>query len=282
MLSIRPLRRVLAATMLAIGIASVAFASPAWSESVLNLAYGPNAKHRADVFLPARGAKGLRTAIVFIHGGGWRRGSRKRLRFIGRALAEMGHVAVSIDYRLYPEVTFPAFVVDGARAVAWVRASASRFGIAPDRIYLMGHSAGAHIAMLLALDRRYLKAFGVPHESIRGAIGLAGPYSFRPHRLARLRRIFEHDPEAARPINYARNTGPRLLLLHGRSDGVVPAQQATDLAEAYRRAGGSVRLKIFDGVGHNGVLLAFASALRWRVPVFQEVRGFVGAPSNGK
>lgn len=84
------------------------------------------------------------------------------------------------DYRLYPETTYPGFMDDAAAAVVWARAHAAEFGADPQRIFLMGHSAGAHIAMLLTTDRHYLAQHGVDPHALAGAIGLAGPYDFLP------------------------------------------------------------------------------------------------------
>lgn len=247
------------------------------ASEILDLAYGPNPRHRLDIYLPETKTSRAKTTIIFFHGGGWRRGTRERYKFVGRALTKLGYVAVLANYRLYPEVKFPAFVDDAARAVAWVRRNAARYQMGGNRLYLMGHSAGAHIAMLLALDPRYLKNAGVPRQTILGAIGLAGPYSFNPLRLARLRPIFaDHpNPEEARPVVFARNVGPRLLLLHGGADRIVSARQSRELAKAYRAAGGKAGLIIYEGVDHAGIVLALHELFSWRAPVAEAVRKFI-------
>ncbi|MCZ6861350.1 MAG: alpha/beta hydrolase [Alphaproteobacteria bacterium] len=261
--------------------------SPAGAATeILNLAYGPNPRHRLDIYLPEtrasseKNSERAKTTVIFFHGGSWRRGSRERYKFVGRAIAELGYVAVLANYRLYPEVKFPAFVDDAARSVAWVRRNAARYKLGGKRLYLMGHSAGAHIAMLLALDPRYLKNAGVPRKSILGAIGLAGPYSFNPLRLARIRPIFaDHpNPDEARPVVFARNVGPRLLLLHGSADRIVSARQSQDLANAYRAAGGKAALLIYEGVGHAGVVLALHERFSWRAPVAKALQKFIEGP----
>ncbi len=267
-----------------IGLAAVpalmlATAAPAAAQSTLDIAYGPAARHRLDVFRPVARDGRPRKVILFFHGGSWRRGSKDRTRFVPRTLARRGYVAVSANYRLFPRVRFPAFMTDAARAVAWVRANIRRFGGDPDRIYLMGHSAGAHIAVLLALDPRYLRAAGVPRAAIRGAIGLAGPYAFRPRRVRWLSGIFARHPRPnARPIAYATNIGPRLLLLHGAHDRLIRQSDPEAMAAAYRRAGGRVRLRVYPDLNHISVLMSLAPHLGGDGPVEADILDFVGRP----
>jgi len=241
--------------------------------------YGPSLRHRVDIFMPDPPKPGMRRkAVVYFHGGGWMVGSRMLNHDIGRALSEMGFVGVIADYRLYPFVRFPAFVHDGARAVAWLRKNAARYGVGRDRIFLMGHSSGAHIAMLLALDPRYLRNAGVPLHAVRGAIGLSAPYTSNPKRIPIFRPIFAGlaNAEAARPITFAGNVGPRLLLLHGGADLTIPPEEAREMARRYREAGGAATVRVYPGANHMDPALAFAEARRWRYSVFKDVKAFVG------
>jgi acetyl esterase/lipase len=265
----------------AILAAAVVHATPGAAQVAVDIAYGPSSSQRLDVFrrrLPG-GEGRLRKTILFFHGGGWSRGTKDRLHFVGRTLAAAGYIVVSADYRLYPEVRFPTFVYDAARATAWVHANIRRWGGDRNRIYLMGHSAGAHIAMLVALDPRYLRAAGVPRSVIRGVIGSSGPYSFDPHRHWRNRKTFAAHPGInARPITYVAHHGPRLLLMQGGLDRRVLQSDAEAMAAAYRRAGGWVRLLIYPRWGHNGPLLALTPRRRESAPVLAEIAKFVGRP----
>jgi len=222
-----------------------------------------------------------RIAVVYFHGGGWTIGSRVLEHYIGRAIAEMGYVAVLADYRLYPLVRFPAFVHDGAKAVAYIRRNAAKYGVGPNRIYLMGHSAGAHIAMLLALDPRYLEGAGVPVGAVQGVIGLSGPYTARPRRTL-FRPIFRRtdDPDAARPVAFARNVGPRMLLIHGGADLTIRPEQAREMARRYRDAGGVVKVRVYPGANHMQTVTSFSQSERWRYPVFKDVKNFIGTPDG--
>jgi acetyl esterase/lipase len=137
--------------------------------------YGPLARQGVDVYTPKQAAEQPRAVVIFFYGGGWQTGSKGEYRFAGEALAAQGFVAVVPDYRVYPEVRFPLFLEDGAGAVRWVHDHIQEFGGDPQRVFLMGHSAGAHIAAMLALDPRYLAAQGLAPKDLRGFIGVAGP-----------------------------------------------------------------------------------------------------------
>jgi poly(3-hydroxybutyrate) depolymerase len=125
-----------------------------------NIAYGPDPKHRLDVYMPQGAAAASRPVVVFWHGGRWREGDKSDYRFVGAALAECGYVAVIANYRHYPQVKMPGFMDDAAQAASWADAHAGEFGGARERLYLMGHSAGAQLAALVTLDPRYFAATG--------------------------------------------------------------------------------------------------------------------------
>jgi len=136
---------------------------------VRHLHYGPSPAQIVDVYAPDRAADA--PVVVFIHGGSWRTGDPDMYAFVGAALAARGIVTVLAGYRLYPQATYPAFLQDSARAVAFARDYAAGFGGNPACLFVMGHSAGAYNALMLALDPRWL----APGTALVGAIGLAGP-----------------------------------------------------------------------------------------------------------
>ena len=239
-------------------------------ELVSDLAYGGAERHRLDVYTPAEVGRPL-PVIVFFHGGHWRSGDKARYRFAADALVAQGYAVVVPNYRLWPEVGFPGFVEDGAAAVAWVHANIADYGGDADELFLMGHSAGAHIAALIALDPRYLQAAGGSERWIDGMIGLAGPYE----RLAE--EVFGAPSalSAARPVNFVHPGQPPLLLLHGRDDETVPVRNSVRLATAAREAGARTEFYVYDGIGHVGILTALARPFRGRAPVIDEVDRFI-------
>ena len=245
-----------------------------------DLAYGRHERQRLDIYRPMA-AEAPAPVIVFLYGGAWRTGSRTMYRFLAAPLARRGHVVVVPDYRLYPEARFPDFLRDAAAATAWVRQRIDRFGGDPGRIILVGHSAGAHMALMLTLDPAWLGEVGMdPDRDMAGTVGLAGPYDFLPTADPQLRAVFPGPAAISQPIGFARAGAPPVLLLHGRDDRVVRAEQTLRMAAALRSAGGAVRDRVYDGVGHATLVGAVAGPLRWFAPVLEDIDGFARAPRS--
>jgi acetyl esterase/lipase len=240
-----------------------------------DVAYGEGPRRRLDVYAPAGRDRPL-PVIVFIYGGSWDSGDKDDYGFVGAALASRGFVTVLPDYRLVPEVRFPGFLEDCAAAVRWVSDHASEYGGDPRRIVLVGHSAGAYNAIMLALAADYLRNAGVDARSIRGAIGLAGPYDFLPFDVDATRNAFgqAHDPQLTQPVHFARADTPPLLLLWGEDDTTVGPRNLESLARAQRAAGGEVATKTYANVTHVGIMLALSRPFRGRAPVLNDVTVF--------
>jgi acetyl esterase/lipase len=242
-----------------------------------DIAYGEGDRRRLDVYTP-KTAVG-RPIIVFWYGGGWENGKKSQYRFVGAALANAGYVTVLPDYRLYPEAKFPAFVQDGADALAWVVSHAREIGGDPRRIYVAGHSAGAHLAAMLAYDRSQLERVGLPPDTVRGFIGLSGPYALDPNTDT-YRSIFGSPYSLAdwQPVQLARAGAPAALLIHGESDEVVYVGHARKLAAALEKLGVPVTLRTYPDRGHRDTVAAFARAAPHKLPVLEQIRGFIDPP----
>lgn len=255
-----------------------------------DLSYGVHSRQKLDVYRPrgdapstgtSTGTPPSRGVVVFFYGGSWDSGSKDDYRFVAEALTSRGFVAVVPDYRLYPAVTFPAFVEDGAQAVRWVHDNAARIGADPRCIYLMGHSAGAHIAALLTLDAHYLQDVGLNRGAIRATASLSGVYDFVPGTDTRpifgMRRGDPTPPEI-QPMHFADCGGaPPMLLIHGKQDDVTDPANALRLAARIRAAGGEVRTILYDQRGHAGVAMALAKPFRCLAPVLCDVATFFKA-----
>jgi acetyl esterase/lipase len=239
---------------------------------------GRNPRQVLDLYIPTRATPASRApVVVFFYGGSWQNGNRQLYRFVGEALARRGFVAVVPDYRVYPEVMFPAFVEDGAAAVRWVVENVAAYGGDDRRVFLMGHSAGAHIAAMLALDPSYLEAAGVDRARLHGMIGLSGPYDFLPLTDPKLQAVFgsARSQALSQPVRFVAASQPPLLLLHGLDDSTVSPGNSARLAAATTAAGASVKLIELPGYGHLGVLARMAAPLRAGSPVLDDIAEFV-------
>lgn len=236
------------------------------------LVYGPDPRQRLDVYRPAS-PSGPHPVIVFFYGGSWNSGSRAGYGFVGRALAARGFVVVVPDYRLLPKHAYPDFVEDGAAAVRWAEAHAGEYGGDPRRIVLAGHSAGAYIAAMLAVDERWL---GADRGAVKGLIGLAGPYDFLPADAPETEKAFGAwpHPEEVAPIGYAGPGDPPALLLAGAKDRVVSPFIAEAFALALTRAGVPAAFRKYAGVGHVGIVTALAQPFRARAPTLDDMAAF--------
>ena len=242
------------------------------------LVYDPEHGLSLDVYAPKDG--GPAAVVVFFYGGSWQGGKRRWFRYVGDALASNGVVAMIPDYRKFPDVRFPAFMHDAARAVAWAREHAREFGGDPSRVFVMGHSAGGQIAALLAADPRYLADVGMAPRQLAGMIGLAGAYAFLPF-VDDEARIFG-DNESGRydsqPINFVNGDEPPMLLLQGTDDDEVPPHNAEAMAERAQAMDGTAVLKIYPGVGHASILLSFARGRVGTVPALRDTLAFIAHP----
>lgn len=237
--------------------------------------YGRHPRHVLDIYPAAK--DGPSPVIVFFYGGGWEDGDRSDYLFVGQALAERGFTTVIPDYRVFPEVRFPGFLEDAAEAMRWVVDHIAEFGGDPRRVIAMGHSAGAHIAAMLAFDRKWLLRLGLDASvDLRAMIGLAGPYDFLPLHSSTLKEIFGPEIRLAgtQPINFVDAFAPPAFLATGKNDRTVEAGNSIRLTERIRCVGGESETKLYDRVNHRTLIGAFARPLRFLTPVLDDVVGF--------
>lgn len=246
-------------------------------KATVGIAYGPDERQKLDVYIPTEVADKPYPVLLFFHGGAWRDGERDGYGFLGRAFAARGIVTVVADYRKTPKVRFPAFVEDTAAAIAWVQTNIGTYRGDAGRIYLMGHSAGAHIAMMAALDPKWLAAQKLDSTSIKGVIGLAGPYDFLPLTTDSSKIALGHWPDLkeTQPIHYARADAPPLLLLTGDIDTVVKPRNSKALEARMAELGGQSKLKIYPKVDHADIIMAIARPFRSKAPVLADSVAFI-------
>lgn len=245
--------------------------------SVATTGFGPDPRHNLSIYRPEQGAHDA-PVIVFFYGGNWVSGERDDYAFVGRSLAERGFVVVIPDYRLYPHARYPAFLDDSARAVAWTARRIAQYGGDPRRIFVMGHSAGAYNAAMVALDPRWLRKQGSDPAVVRGWIGMAGPYNFLPIENETTRKVFPYPdtPRDSQPIAHVSATAPPALLIAARNDKTVePVRNTGALADRLRGAGVPVREVIYDNVNHATLVVTLSASLQRLAPSLDAVEAFV-------
>lgn len=250
--------------------------------TLTSIEYAPEHALSLDLYRP-REPGGPRPVVVFFYGGTWNSGARADYRFLADALTARGLLVVIPDYRLYPQVRYPAFLEDCAKAVAWTLRDIERYGGDPRRVFLFGHSAGAYNAAMLALDPRWLAGQGLTPEALRGWIGLAGPYDFLPSNNLRVQPVFFHPhyPALAQPIEHVRGAAVPAFIGAASDDTLVdPQRSSVQLAQRMQAEGAQVTLRLYERVNHLTLIGAFAWPLRWLAPVQRDVCEFLLSDST--
>lgn len=248
--------------------------------------YGSLPRQKLDVYTPTTPAPdGGWPVVVFFYGGTWNTGERAQFKFVGEAMAARGVLTLIADYRLYPEVRYPDFLMDSALAVAYGLENAKRLGGNRQRLFAMGHSSGGYNAAMVALDARWLRTTGHDLRELAGWIGLAGPYDFYPMENPEAMPVFFHPnyPPNSQPIGMARSGAPQTFLGAPTHDRLVdPERNTRQMAEKLQAAGVPVTLRFYERASHATLIGAFAWPLRWLAPVLEDVAAFVHASPPAK
>lgn len=241
-----------------------------------DIAYAPDERHRLDIYIPDYPREGA-PLIVFFYGGGWDSGSRSDYTFIGQAFAAEGYTVAIPDYRLYPEVRWRGFMSDAAQAVAYLGERFPEIAQGERGLVLAGHSAGAYIAAMLALDDTWLEEAGANPCQVQSVIGLAGPYDFLPLGSRTLREIFGpgEATDETQPITHVDAGDPPMLLVIGSNDVIVLPRNTTALAARLREAGVTVEERRYEDVSHAQIVGAMSVPFRSLAPTHDDVFRFL-------
>ena len=213
------------------------------------VAYGDDVQQQVDVTRRDE-AKDL-PVVIFLHGGVWQLGDRSQYRNVGVAFAARGFVSVVASYRLAPKYRWPAPADDAAAIVALAKKNAGRWGGDPSQIFVVGHSAGAQLAMVLLYDGRFLQTQGLTPKDLRGVVNLSGVFD--------LRSALDEDQvvlRAASPLDIAKKTGTPLLFITGPDDYLAMQRQTEAMTRALALLGEDAPVVVVDGRDHFGLVSA--------------------------
>jgi len=224
-----------------------------------------------------------RPTVIFFYGGCW--GACSQLdktdyRFIAQTLTDNEINTVIIDYRKFPQVKFPSIISDAAESVEWVTKNISRYGGNPNNIYLMGHSAGAHIASMLNFNKTYLTEN--TYKNIKGFIGLAGAYDFLPFDESYQPALFG-PPEnyyQSQTINFVTGNEPASLLMHGSNDTRVKRRNIESLSKKIKTMKGKVETRIYNNVDHISIVSSLSIPFRSTKPILSDILKFINQTDN--
>ena len=242
-----------------------------------DISYGSVTRQQLDIYIPKHQASNKLPVVLFFYGGSWESGEKEDYLFAAEAFASRGYVTVIPNYRVYPEVKFPEVMQDPAYAARWVKTHIAEYGGDPDQIFMVGHSAGAHLLTMLAINTHYLGQVALTPKDFKGYVGLAGPYDFLPLKSTRLKEIFgsEETQWKSQPIRFVDGKNPALLLLVGLKDGVVWPHNTYNLAAEIKQHQGMVEVVEFPDYGHIDMVVKLAKPLRGNSRLLDEVDAFM-------
>lgn len=240
-----------------------------------NISYGEQLWQKLDLHIPSKKNKTELPVLIFFYGGSWDSGNKEQYFFAARAFTKLGYLVVIPDYVKYPQGKFPTFIEDGATALAWVKQNIGNYGGNTKKLFVVGHSAGAHLGALLVADQSYLQAVDLSPDVVTAFAGLAGPYNFTPE-ARRIVRVFQ--PSSNYPkmkvMNHVDGNEPPMFLAHGSSDSTVGVANKDTTIEAIQKVGGKYKDINYQGVSHVGILLSLHSLFDGKATPAKDIDDF--------
>jgi acetyl esterase/lipase len=216
-----------------------------------------------DIYFPTDGnSNGPWPVVVYIHGGGWTQGDKTQGKWLANWLNPYGYAVVLVNYRMYPDFYFPAFIEDPKCAVRFLRAHAREYSLNPRRMAAWGSSAGGHLALLLGTTNKNVgwDVGEYPGQSsrVQAVVDIAGPTDLTvrgtPNLEPLIRLAFNAVPKDRgpySPVTYASADDPPIFMVHGDQDDVVQLQQSKTMYDALIQVGGQAQLVIAKNGTHS-------------------------------
>ncbi len=254
-------------------------------ETKQNIAFDSHPKLQYDLYYPKSKNTSLNETpvIVFFYGGSWNRGDKSEYEFVGRRLASMGYIIAVPNYRLYPEVKYPAFLEDNIKAVKAIQSEIKKTEYAAlkpaEKFIMMGHSAGAYNAAMLAFDPTWASQIQSDKNAlIKGFIGMAGAYNIYPIKDTEVQPVFHHPdyPPESQPIQFAGKTQPPSLILSPETDTLVSIERNSQtLHNALSEAGNTSVIKTIEGTDHVTLIATLSPLLFFKGSSTEPIKEFV-------
>lgn len=258
-----------------------------------NILYGDEPSQDLDMYYPKLLVQAMQTQqtqknssndypmVVFVYGGSWENGNKEDYAFVGQSFAQAGYVTAVINYRKAPEHVYPDYVQDTAQAIAWSYENAARFYADPQRLAVVGHSAGAFNTVAAVSNEAFLAPYGIKPSDIRAVVGIAGPYSYDFRKFSSA-TAFPKDatPDEVMPDRRIKGPQPPYLLLTAENDKIVYAQNTINMTQALQAYGASVETGVIKGASHATSIGAMASPLRWVNDVRAQVLQYLDKTLN--
>ncbi|TXD96034.1 alpha/beta hydrolase [Psychrobacter frigidicola] len=219
--------------------------------------------------------------VVFVHGGSWESGSKEDYAFVGQSFAQAGYITAVINYRKAPEHVYPDYVKDTAQAIAWSYDNAARFHANPQRLAVVGHSAGAFNMIAAVSNEDFLATYGMKPSDISAVVGIAGPYSYDFRKYGgSVAFAADATPDEVMPDRQIKGKQPPYLLLTAENDKVVYDQNTIKMTQALKEFGATVENSEIKGASHATSIGAMASPLRWVNDVRAQVLRYLDKELN--
>lgn len=255
-----------------------------------DILYGDEATQDLDVYYPKPLAQAMQAQqaitdtypmVVFVHGGSWESGNKEEYAFVGQSLAQAGYVTAVINYRKAPEHVYPDYVEDTAQAIAWSYKNAASLHADPQRLAVIGHSAGAFNAVAAVSNEDFLAPYGISPDDITAVVGIAGPYSY-DFRKFDSSSAFASDatPDDVMPDRQLKGPQPPYLLLTAENDKTVYDTNTVKMTKALKDYGATVENGEIKGASHATSIGAMAPPLRWVNDVRAQVLSYLKKELN--
>jgi acetyl esterase/lipase len=239
-----------------------------------DIPYGSEPWQKLDIYR-AQDSDENTPVIVFFFGGGWSWGDKTYFEFVADSFVRKGYTVAIPNYVLYPKGKFPQFVEDGAMATAWVKNNIDKYQGSTNKVFLVGHSAGAYIAAMAVTDERYLQQAGEDTPFIKGVAGIAGPYNFTPKAQKYVAIFGRENFELMKVANHVTGSEPPMILLHGEGDTTVGKFNQETMATALAQENVKHKSVLYgDDITHIKILLKLHPWFAGKVNVAEDIDNF--------